>query len=199
MIDSIRASFAATARLYGDMAAALAEPTARAAELLIAALKAGGTLYVCGDGGSAAESQHIAGELVGRFLMERPALPCVALTTDTSILTAVANDYDFARTFERQVEALVKRGDVLWALSTSGSSPNVLKAAVLARRRGAKVLGMTGRGGGQLAELCDLCLCVPADTSPAIQEGHLTLIHILCRLVEEALFAGPRKPERQPT
>jgi D-sedoheptulose 7-phosphate isomerase len=196
MIESIRASFAATAQLYGDMAGTLAEPAVRAAELLIAALKGGGTLYVCGDGGSAAESQHVAAELVGRFLMNRPALPCVALTTDTSVLTAVANDYDFSRTFERQVEALVKPGDVLWALSTSGNSPNVLKAAVRARQRGAKVLGMTGRGGGKLAELCDLCLCVPADSSPAVQEGHLTLIHILCRLVEEALFAGPESGAR---
>jgi len=191
MSEAIRASLKATSKLYVDMSEVLAEPAARAAELLIAALKGGGTLYVCGNGGSAAESQHIAGELVGRFLMNRPALPCVALTTDSSILTAVANDYDFSRTFERQVEALVKPGDVLWALSTSGNSPNVLKAAVRARQRGAKVLGMTGRGGGKLAELCDLCLCVPADSSPAIQEGHLTLIHILCRLVEEALFAGP--------
>ena len=197
MSEAIRASLRATSKLYVDMSEVLAGPAARAAELLIAALKGGGTLYVCGDGGSAAESQHIAGELVGRFLMNRPALPCVALTTDSSILTAVANDYDFSRTFERQVEALVKPGDVLWALSTSGNSPNVLKAAVRARQRGAKVLGMTGRGGGKLAELCDLCLCVPADSSPAIQEGHLTLIHILCRLVEEALFAGPEGGARR--
>jgi len=196
MSEAIRASLRATSKLYVDMSEVLAGPAARAAELLIAALKGGGTLYVCGDGGSAAESQHIAGELVGRFLMNRPALPCVALTTDSSILTAVANDYDFSRTFQRQVEALVKPGDVLWALSTSGNSPNVLKAAVLARQRGAKVLGMTGRGGGKLAELCDLCLCVPADSSPAIQEGHLTLIHILCRLVEEAMFAGPESGAR---
>lgn len=191
MSDAIRASLQATSKLYVAMSEVLAEPAARAAELLIAALKGGGTLYVCGDGGSAAESQHVAAELVGRFLMNRPALPCVALTTDTSVLTAVANDYDFSRTFERQVEALVKPGDVLWALSTGGNSPNVLKAAVRARQRGAKVLGMTGLGGGKLAELCDLCLSVPADSSPAIQEGHLTLIHILCRLVEEAMFAGP--------
>ena len=196
MSEAIRASLRATSKLYVDMSEVLAGPAARAAELLIAALKGGGTLYVCGDGGSAAESQHVAAELVGRFLMNRPALPCVALTTDSSILTAVANDYDFSRTFERQVEALVKPGDVLWALSTSGNSPNVLKAAVLARQRGAKVLGMTGRDGGKLAELCDLCLCVPADSSPAIQEGHLTLIHILCRLVEEALFAGPESGAR---
>jgi len=196
MSEAIRASLQATSKLYVAMSEVLAEPAARAAELLIAALKGGGTLYVCGDGGSAAESQHIAGELVGRFLMNRPALPCVALTTDSSILTAVANDYDFSRTFQRQVEALVKPGDVLWALSTSGNSPNVLKAAVRARQRGAKVLGMTGRSGGKLAELCDLCLCVPADSSPAIQEGHLTLIHILCRLVEEAMFAGPESGAR---
>jgi len=193
--DAIRASLLATSRLYADMSESMAGPVARAADLLIAALRAGGTIYVCGDGGSAAESQHVAGELVGRFLRERPALPCVALTTDTSILTAVANDYEFARTFERQVEALVRPGDVLWTLSTSGSSANVLRAADLARRRGAKVLGMTGRAGGRLAELCDVCLRVPADSTPAIQEGHLAIIHILCHLVEETLFAGPQKPQ----
>jgi D-sedoheptulose 7-phosphate isomerase len=170
------------------MSEQLAEPAARAAEMLIAAFRAGRTVYVCGDGGSAAEAQHIAGELVGRFLFDRPALPCVALTTDTSVLTAVANDYAFEEVFARQVQALVRPGDVLWALSTSGNSPNVLKAADAARRRGAKVLGMAGRTGGRLKELCDVALCVPADSSPLIQEGHQALLHVLCRLVEEALF-----------
>jgi D-sedoheptulose 7-phosphate isomerase len=106
-----------------------------------------------------------------------------------SVLTAIANDYEYARIFARQAEALVRQGDVLWGLSTSGTSQNVLAAADVARRRGAKVLGMTGRSGAKLAELCDVCLCVPADTSPGIQEGHLTLIHIICRLVEEAMVA----------
>ena len=189
MIDTVRASLLATSKLHAEMAETLSEPCARAAELLVASLQAGGTLYICGNGGSAAEAQHAAGELVGRFLCERPALRCVALTTDTSVLTAIANDYEYARIFARQAEALVRQGDVLWGLSTSGNSPNVLAAADVARRRGAKVLGMTGRSGAKLAELCDVCLCVPADTSPGIQEGHLAIIHILCRLVEEAMVA----------
>jgi D-sedoheptulose 7-phosphate isomerase len=176
-------------RMCSDMAETLVEPIARAAEVLVAALRAGRTIYVCGDGGSAAQAQHLAGELVGRFLVDRPALPCVALTTDTSVLTAVANDYNFEQVFERQVEALVREGDVLVAISTSGESVNVLKAASLARRRGAKTIGLTGAGGGKLKELCDECLAVPAESSPLIQEGHLLVLHILCGRVEQALFA----------
>lgn len=189
MIEPIQAHLRMSADVCTQMADELAEPTARAAKMLIEAVRGGHTVYVCGDGGSAAQAQHIAGELVGRFLKERAALPCVALTTDTSILTAVANDYDFEDIFARQVEGLVKEGDVLWALSTSGNSVNVLKAVSLARKRGAKVLGMTGRGGGKLKELCDVVLCVPADSSPPIQEGHLVLLHILCGLLEQGAFA----------
>lgn len=196
MTDSVRESLRATAALYGAMADALAEPTARAADLLISALRAGRTIYVCGNGGSASQAQHIAGELVGRFRKDRPPLACVALSTDTSVLTAVANDYDFDAVFERQVAALVREGDVLWALTTSGSSPNVVKAAARARERGARVLGMTGRSGGTLREFCDVLLAVPADSSPAVQEGHLALLHILCGLVEEAMF-GPEAGQRK--
>ena len=189
MIEPIQAHLRMSADVCTQMADELAEPTARAAKMLIEAVRGGHTVYVCGDGGSAAQAQHIAGELVGRFLKERAALPCVALTTDTSILTAVANDYDFEDVFARQVEGLVKKGDVLWALSTSGNSVNVLKAVSLARKRGAKVLGMTGRSGGKLKELCDVALCVPADSSPPVQEGHLVLLHILCGLLEQGAFA----------
>ncbi len=189
MIEPIQAHLRMSADVCAQMADELAEATARAAEMLIEAVRGGHTVYVCGDGGSAAQAQHIAGELVGRFLKERAALPCVALTTDTSVLTAIANDYDFEDVFARQVEGLIKEGDVLWALSTSGDSVNVLKAASLARKRGAKVLGMTGRDGGKLKELCDVVLCVPADSSPPIQEGHLVLLHILCGLLEERAFA----------
>jgi len=197
MMESIRAALRASGALVAGMADPLAEPTARAAELLIAALRGGHTVYVCGDGGSAAQAQHIAGEFIGRFLMERSALPCIALTTDTSVLTAVGNDYSFEDVFARQVDGLVRPGDALWCLSTSGNSANVVKAAALARRRGAKVLGMTGRGGGKLRPLCDVALCVPADSSPPIQEGHLALLHILCGLVEKAMSAeGPSQPER---
>jgi D-sedoheptulose 7-phosphate isomerase len=193
MTDAIRATIQAAIDVYAEMLDALVEPTAQAAQVMIDALREGRTIYVCGDGGSAAQAQHIAGELVGRFLVDRPGLPCVALTTDTSILTAVANDYSFEQVFERQVEALVGEGDVLWALSTSGTSANVLRAATLARRRGAKVVGMTGRGGGKLRELSDVCLAVPAEGSPPVQEGHLVLIHILCGLIEQAMFTRGRE------
>jgi len=188
VIERIKHRLREAADLYSQMAEQLAEPTAQAAEVLIAALREGHTIYVCGDGGSAAQAQHIAGELVGRFMADRPALRCVALTTDTSVLTAVANDYSFEQVFERQVEALVREGDVLLLLSTSGSSANVLKAATRARKKGAKTIGLVGRSGGRLKELCDLSLSVPAETGPLIQEGHLVLLHILCGLIEQALF-----------
>jgi len=196
MIEAIRAHLRMSADVCTQMADELAEPTARAAEMLTEAVRSGHTVYVCGDGGSAAQAQHIAGEFIGRFLKERDAMPCVALTTDTSVLTAIANDYDFEDVFARQVDGLVKEGDVLWALSTSGNSVNVLKAVSLARNRGAKVLGMAGRGGGKLKELCDVALCVPADSSPPVQEGHLVLLHILCGLVEQNAFAE-ETPEEQ--
>jgi D-sedoheptulose 7-phosphate isomerase len=176
------------ADVYAEMADGLAETVVQAAEMLLQALRTGHRVYVCGDGGSAAQAQHVAGEFVGRFLKDRGPLPCVALTTDTSVLTAVANDYEFETVFARQVDALVGEGDVLWVLSTSGNSPNVLKAASAAARRGARLLGMTGRDGGHLKELCHVALCVPADSSPPVQEGHLALIHILCALVEQAMF-----------
>lgn len=193
MEETIRNRLLAGAALYREMADSMAEPTARAAQLITEAFRGGHRLYVCGNGGSAGQAQHIAGEMVGRFLRERPALPCVALTTDTSILTAIANDYAADQVFSRQVEAHMRPGDVLWAITTSGNSPNVLRAAEAARARGAKVLGMTGRAGGKLKALADLTLCVPADATPAIQEGHEALLHLLCGLVEEALFGPPEK------
>jgi len=189
MEDTIRDCLLGTSKLYATMAAEMVDPIARGAELLIATLRGGGTIYVCGNGGSAGDAQHIAGELVGRFLLERDALPCVALSTNTSILTCIANDYSFDTVFERQVKALVRKGDLLWAISTSGNSVNVLKAAEEARRRGAKVLGMTGRTGGKLKALSDVLLAVPADATPSIQEGHLGILHILCRLVEVRMAA----------
>jgi len=187
VIEAIRRQLMAERDFFADMAASLAEPTAQAAELLIAALRGGGTIYVCGNGGSAADAQHIAGELVGRFLRERQALACVALTTDSSLLTCIGNDYSFDEVFARQVRALVRPGDALWAISTSGNSPNILRAAEAARQRGAKVLAMTGRSGGRLKALADVALCVPADATPRIQQGHLALLHLLCGLVEDNL------------
>ena len=163
---------------------------AEMAHLLIATLAAARRVYVCGNGGSAADAQHIAGELAGRFRRQRRALPCVALTTDTSVLTAVGNDLDFESVFSRQVEALGQQGDVLWALSTSGNSPNILAAAHAARLRGMKVLAMTGHGGGKLAELADLCLRAPAERTDLIQLLHQGAYHILCELVDEHFAVG---------
>jgi len=159
------------------------------ADAVLAALRAGHGVYLCGNGGSAADCQHIAGEFVGRFMMERDPLPCVALSTDTSVLTCLGNDYGFESVFERQVNALVKEGDVLIALSTSGNSGNILRAVEAAKARGAVTLGFSGRGGGKLAEMADLCLVAPDDSSPRIQELHITCGHILCDLVEARYFA----------
>jgi len=199
MIESVRGDIRASIDVLTAMLEGLAEPAAQAAELLAAALRDGRRVYVCGDGGSAAQAQHFAAEMVGRFLVDRPALPCIALTTDTSVLTAIANDYDFEQVFERQAEALLAEGDVLVCLSTSGESANVLKAAIFARKRGTRVLGLAGRTGGKLKELSDVCLCVPADAAPRIQEGHLLLLHALSRCLEQVLFAreAPREDQQK--
>ena len=159
------------------------------AETVLTALRDGHCVYLCGNGGSAADCQHIAGEFVGRFMMERDPLPCVALSTDTSVLTCLGNDYGFDAIFERQVNALVKEGDILMGFSTSGNSPNVLRAIEAAKTRGAVTLGFSGRGGGKLAETTDLCLIAPDDASARIQELHITCGHILCDLVEARYFA----------
>jgi D-sedoheptulose 7-phosphate isomerase len=164
------------------------EPTLNAiADAIIAAFRAGRRLYLIGNGGSAADAQHIAGEMLGRFKIDRRALPAVALTTDTSTMTAIANDYAFERVFVRQVEALVERGDVLWCLSTSGNSRSILEAAALARERGAIVIGFTGETGGKLAALCDHVLKVPHRSSDRIQEGHILAYHYLCERIESEL------------
>lgn len=160
----------------------------KAALLTARSLAGGGKLLICGNGGSAADSQHIAAEFVNRFLMDRPALPSIALTTDTSILTAVGNDSDFSKVFGRQIEALGHEGDVLLAISTSGTSENVVYAANVARERHLKVIGLTGEGGGDLGKICDILLAVPSRHTPVIQEVHLTCEHLLCQLVDHYLF-----------
>lgn len=149
-------------------------------------LMKGQKVLVCGNGGSAADAQHIAAELVGRFERERRAYPAIALTTDTSALTALANDYDFERVFARQVEALAAAGDCLIAISTSGNSPNIIAAVMEARRKGARVIGMTGSGGKKLASLCDACLMVPSQRTARIQEAHITVAHIWCEMLDSA-------------
>ena len=154
----------------------------------IEALRNGRKLLFCGNGGSAADAQHWAGELVSRFYYDRPGLAAIALTTDSSILTAIGNDYGYDYTFARQVEALGRAGDVLVAISTSGNSPNVLRAAEAARARGMRVLAFTGRRGGALAPLADIAFRMPSDETPRIQEGHEFVGHLLCALIEAGLF-----------
>jgi len=162
------------------------ETITAAAEMITQCLKQGGCVYICGNGGSAADAQHIAGELVGRFLRERKALPAVALTTDTSIITAVGNDYGYENIFERQVEALVKAGDVLWAFSTSGTSANVVAAAESAKKKQAKVIAFTGRADSKFEKIADVCLCADSETTPQSQQIHQLAYHIICDLVEQS-------------
>ena len=166
---------------------ALAPAIARAAVLLRRALAGGGTLYFCGNGGSAADAQHIATEYMVRYRRDRRPLRAVALTTDTSLLTAAGNDLGFDEVFARQVEGLARPGDVLVIHSTSGNSPNVLRAAAVARRAGAAVLALVARDGGALAPLADLALVIPTDRTDRAQELHLCVQHLLCEVIEDAL------------
>lgn len=149
-------------------------------------------ILIAGNGGSAADAQHFAGELVSRFYFDRPALAAIALTTDTSVLTAVGNDYGYEDVFSRQIQALGVAGDVFIAISTSGNSPNILKALAQARQQELTTIGLTGRSGGKMKAMCDICLCAPSDSTPRIQECHLVLEHALCACIEEELFGHQR-------
>lgn len=166
----------------------LLEKLDRVAEHVVAALKNGNKVLFCGNGGSAADSQHLAAEFVGRFQKERKGLPAVALTVDTSILTAVGNDYGYDKIFVRQVEALARPGDVLIGISTSGNSGNVVEAIKLAKFMDMYCVGFTAYGGGKMATLCDECLAVPCKVTARAQEMHILMGHILCELVEEAEY-----------
>lgn len=158
-----------------------------AASLILKRLEAGGKLIAFGNGGSAAQAQHIAAEFVGRYRRQRKALAAIALTTDTSSLTAISNDMGFENIFSRQMEAIGKPADVALAISTSGNSPNVLRAVVLAKKLGIATIGLTGRSGGELRKCVDLCLSVPSDSTPRIQEVHSLMIHIISGIVENAV------------
>jgi len=166
---------------------ALAPEVTRAAQRMSEALRAGGKLMFCGNGGSAADSQHLASEFTGRFVNDRRPLAALALSTDSSALTCIANDYAFDQVFERQVRALGRKGDVLVAISTSGKSANVLRAVHAARELDVTVVGLLGRDGGPLKPLCDVALVVPSETTARIQESHIFIGHTLCALVEDAL------------
>jgi len=190
MNEFVQGEFDKTLSNFNAMAAdaALRLQIAQAVALCVDALSAGGKILFAGNGGSAADAQHWAGELVSRFYYDRPGLPAIALTTDTSILTAIGNDYGYDYTFARQVEALGREGDVFVAISTSGNSSNVVRAAEAARGRGVKVVGFTGQGGGKLAPLSDICFRIPSIETPRIQEGHEFIGHLLCALIEQAMF-----------
>ncbi|MBK7600990.1 MAG: D-sedoheptulose 7-phosphate isomerase [Acidobacteria bacterium] len=164
-----------------------ARDVARAAQLIIDSMRSGGKLLIFGNGGSAADSQHIAAELAFKMGRERNALPAISLTTDSSLLTAISNDRSFDHVFARQIQALGRAGDVALAISTSGNSPNVIEAVMQARSMGIKTIGLLGAGGGKVARMVDLALIVPHSETPRIQEVHITISHIICQLIEDEL------------
>lgn len=183
LIHRISRQFEDSARTKLDSLEALAAPIAGAVEIMTGSLLNNGKILACGNGGSAADAQHFAAELVNRFEMERPPLAAVALTTDTSTLTSIANDYDYTEVFSKQVRALGQPGDVLLAISTSGNSPNVIAAIEAAHEREMRVIALTGKGGGRMGEMLgdgDIHLCVPAERTARIQEVHLLVLHCLC-------------------
>ena len=175
-------------RLLAEFEAAGVETVISVAEMITECFAQGGCLYLCGNGGSAADAQHIAGELVGRFRKDRKALPAVALTTDTSVLTCIGNDFGYEEVFARQVRALAGAGDILWAFSTSGASKNVVAAAEAARQIGTRIIAFTGRPQTVLEKLSDVCLAVDAPTTAGAQEIHELAYHIICDLVDQRLF-----------
>jgi D-sedoheptulose 7-phosphate isomerase len=186
MIEEIRRLFDDSVRVTAAAGEKLAEPIARAVELMVACYRAGGGVFIFGNGGSAADAQHIVGELVGRFLKERRGLKAQALTTDSSVLTSVGNDYGFEAVFARQLAANAAAGDVAIGISTSGDSPNVVAALRTARRMGLKTIALTGAGGGRCAEFADVLLDVPETLTPRVQEAHAVVYHVICELVERA-------------
>ncbi len=190
-LQRIRGHFAESAQLKLDAVDALAPEIARGAGVITESLFADGKVLACGNGGSAADAQHFAAELVGRFERERPELPAIALTTDTSLLTAIANDYSFEQIFAKQVRALGAKGDVLLAISTSGNSANVIAAIDAAHAREMRVIAFTGKSGGRIGELLrpeDVHLCVPHPRTARIQEVHLLMIHCLCDAIDATLL-----------
>src|SRR5437660_4174056 len=195
LIARVGAHFAESARLKTEAAPMLGAPIAQAGLMLAQALKAGGKVLACGNGGSAADAQHFAAELVNRFEVERPPLAAVALTTDSSNLTSIANDYAWEQVFSKQLRALGRRGDVLLAISTSGNSKNVLEALPVAHELGVRVIALTGKGGGKMAPLLareDVHICVPHQNTARIQEVHLLVLHCLCDAIDYELFGSKR-------
>ena len=190
MINFIEKELSKLATLIADIQAdkALLNQVVESAETIVETLRNDGKVLIAGNGGSAADAQHIAGEFVSRFHYDRPGLASIALTTDTSILTAIGNDYGYERLFSRQVQALGRKGDVFIGISTSGNSANVIEAFKEAQKQNLKTIGFTGSTGGKMADLCDITLRMPSKETPKIQEGHIAIGHIICGLVEAAMF-----------
>jgi len=182
----IKASIEVKQAILAD--AAMIGTIQQVATAAIKAYRNGHKLLLAGNGGSAGDAQHIAGEMVNRFRFDRPALPALALSTDTSVLTAIGNDISFEQVFARQVEALGMAGDMFIGISTSGKSPNIIRALQVCEKKGIIRVGFTGQGGGEMAARCDYCLAVPSRETPRIQEAHILIAHIFCALVEETLF-----------
>ncbi len=194
--ESVSTALQESASIKAQMAREQAEAIAAVIEAITNSLASGGTVFFFGNGGSAADSQHLAAEMVGRFTLERRALPAIALTTDTSALTSIGNDYGFDRIFLRQLQGLGQDGDVAVGLSTSGNSPNVLLALDAARERGMVTVAMTGAIGGRMVDRVDFCLCVPSAVTARIQESHITVGHLICQGIDEAFAAGRIPGER---
>jgi len=193
LLGRVAAHFAESANLKLKAAETLGEPVARGGALLAESLKSGGKALACGNGGSAADAQHFAAELVNRFEAERPPLAGIALTTDSSTLTSIANDYAYEQVFAKQVRAIGRRGDVLLAISTSGNSANVIQAMHVAHELGVRVIGLTGNGGGKMSPLLtaeDVHICVPHKNTARIQEVHLLVLHCLCDAIDFQLFGA---------
>lgn len=193
LISRIEQHFDDSAQVKLHSKTVLSQPTSEAAQAIVTCLLNDGKVLACGNGGSAADAQHFAAELVNRFEVERPGLPAIALTTDSSVITSIANDYDYKLIFSKQVRALGMAGDVLIAISTSGNSPNVIEAIRAAHERGMIVVALTGRDGGAMGSMLrpgDFHLCVPTERTARIQEVHLLLIHCLCDVIDHLLLGG---------
>ncbi len=190
MQEMIKAELKESIETKNQVLKTLVPQIEKAARMMIDALKAGNKILFFGNGGSAADSQHLAAELIGRYRKDRKSLPAISLTTDTSILTAVSNDYGFETVFARQVEGLARSGDIAFGISTSGNSRNVIEGLEKAKELGCKTIGLLGCDGGRIAEVTDVSIIVPCRTTPRIQESHITIGHILCQLIENEIFGN---------
>jgi len=184
MINTIKEEFSSHLETINNVIGSMENEIEKASQIIVDALKNGNKVLLCGNGGSAADAQHIAAELTGRYKTERRGLPGIALTTDTSALTAIGNDYGYDRVFDRQVESLANNGDVVIGISTSGNSKNVVSALKLAQELGCQTVGLTGRDGGAMNDVCDVNLIVPSDNTPRIQEMHILFGHTICQIID---------------